>query len=81
MSDVVSFRVGGDLRNRLSALAEQTRRTKAFYAREALELHLDDLEDYFTAAQISEQIAAGVEGVEDWNELSRELDARATANA
>ncbi len=34
-----------DIDRRLEALAEQTGRTKAFYVREAIEMHLDNLED------------------------------------
>ena len=31
---------------------EKTRRTKTFYGREAIEQHLDDLEDYYLAADV-----------------------------
>ena len=34
---------------RLAALAEKTGRTKSFYAREAITMHLDNLEDMFLA--------------------------------
>jgi len=38
------------MEDRLSALAKRTGRTKTFYAREAIEQHLEDLEDYYLAA-------------------------------
>nr|WP_314471220.1 TraY domain-containing protein [uncultured Sphingomonas sp.] len=36
---------------RLEALARRTGRTKTFYAREAIEAHLDDLEDFYLAEE------------------------------
>lgn len=36
---------------RLAALAAKTGRTKTFYAREAIEAHLDDLEDFYLAEE------------------------------
>ena len=40
-----------DLENRLEALAKRTGRTKTFYARQAIERHLEDLEDIYDAEQ------------------------------
>jgi RHH-type rel operon transcriptional repressor/antitoxin RelB len=40
-----------ELEKRLERLAEKTGRTKTFYAREAIEAHLDDLEDFFLAEE------------------------------
>jgi len=37
--------------NRLEALAKRTGRTKTFYARQAIERHLEDLEDIYDAEQ------------------------------
>ena len=37
------------MEERLTKLAERTGRTKTFYAREAIEQHLEDLEDYYRA--------------------------------
>jgi RHH-type rel operon transcriptional repressor/antitoxin RelB len=42
-------------------LADQTGRTKTFYAREAILTHLEDLEDYYLAAQIVSDIRKGAE--------------------
>ena len=36
---------------RLDALAARTGRTKTFYARAAIEAHLDDLEDFYLAEE------------------------------
>ncbi|NWK54912.1 TraY domain-containing protein [Verrucomicrobiaceae bacterium N1E253] len=47
----LAIRLKPDLEKRLAALAEKTGRTKTFYAREAIEQHLEDLEDYYLAAE------------------------------
>lgn len=46
---MLAVRLDDELEKRLAALAARTGRTKTFYAREAIETHLDDLEDFFLA--------------------------------
>ena len=48
---MLAVRLDKDLEKRLERLAEKTGRTKTFYAREAIEAHLDDLEDFFLAQE------------------------------
>lgn len=48
---MLAIRLKPNLEKRLAALAEKTGRTKTFYAREAIEQHLEDLEDYYLAAE------------------------------
>lgn len=48
---MLAIRLKPDLEKRLAALAKQTGRTKTFYAREAIEHYLEDLEDYYLAAK------------------------------
>jgi RHH-type rel operon transcriptional repressor/antitoxin RelB len=48
---MLAVRLDKDLEKRLERLAEKTGRTKTFYAREALEAHLDDLEDFYLAEE------------------------------
>jgi RHH-type rel operon transcriptional repressor/antitoxin RelB len=36
-----------DLEKRLAALAERTGRSETFFAQQAIEQHLEDLEDYY----------------------------------
>ncbi len=43
------MRLDKELEERLERLAEKTGRTKTFYGREAIEAHLDDLEDLYLA--------------------------------
>ena len=47
---MLAIRLKPDLEDRLAKLAKKTGRTKTFYAREAIEQHLEDLEDYYLAA-------------------------------
>ena len=53
-SVMLAIRLKPDLEKRLTSLAEKTGRTKTFYAREAIEQHLEDLEDYYLAAKAME---------------------------
>ena len=46
---MLAVRLGKDIEDRLERLASRTGRTKTFYAREAIEAHLDDLEDFYLA--------------------------------
>lgn len=80
MSDVVTVRLDGVLSSRLSALAEQTKRTKAFYVREALAAQMEDLEDYYLAAQIAQEYHAGGRQSEDWGALRAEIEAAVGAD-
>jgi RHH-type rel operon transcriptional repressor/antitoxin RelB len=42
-------RLSVETERRLEALAARTGRTKTYYTREAIEAHLDDLEDFYLA--------------------------------
>ena len=46
---MLAVRLDKDIEQRLERLASRTGRTKTFYAREAIEAHLDDLEDFYLA--------------------------------
>ena len=48
---MLAVRLNDDTERRLEALAERTGRTKTFYARAAIEAHLDDLEDFYLAEE------------------------------
>jgi len=51
---MLAIRLKPELEERLADLAKRTGRTKTFYAREAIEQHLEDLEDYYLAAKAVE---------------------------
>jgi RHH-type transcriptional regulator, rel operon repressor / antitoxin RelB len=48
---MLAVRLDAATEKRLEALAALTGRTKTFYAREAIETHLDDLEDFYLAEE------------------------------
>ncbi len=56
---VVSVRLPDDLKDRLDALSATTGRPAAFYLREALSEHLDDLEHAYGVVARAEAIRAG----------------------
>lgn len=56
---MLAIRLPEDLEKRLDALAKLTGRTKSFYARQAIEQHLDDLEGIYLAEQRLTDIRAG----------------------
>ena len=56
---MLAVRLDKDLEKRLERLAERTGRTKTFYAREAIEAHLDDLEDFYLAEERLRQFRKG----------------------
>lgn len=68
-----SIRLEPEIEARLDALARKTGRTKAFYLRQLIETGLEDLEDYYTALEISERINRGEEKTYTSAEVRREL--------
>ncbi len=56
-----SIRLPPEIEQRLDFLASQTGRTKAFYLRELIERGLEDMEDYYLAADVLERLRKGQE--------------------
>jgi len=48
---MLAINLPSEIENRLNDLANETKRTKTFYAREAIIEYLDDLEDIYLAEQ------------------------------
>ncbi len=48
---MLAIRLDSELEERLALLARKTGWTKTFYVREAIEQHLEDLEDYYLALE------------------------------
>jgi len=69
----ISIRLPDDIDRRLDFLARQTGRTKAFYIREALSEKIDDLEDYYLAADVLERIRKGEEAIYSSAEVRKNL--------
>jgi RHH-type transcriptional regulator, rel operon repressor / antitoxin RelB len=68
-----SIRLAPETEQRLDFLAAQTGRTKAYYLREIIEQGLEDLEDYYLAAEVLERIRKGQEQVHSADEVRKEL--------
>lgn len=59
MSVATSLRLPEEINARLTELAKETGRSKAFYILKALEEYLEDLEDIYFADRVKEGIKAG----------------------
>jgi len=68
-----TIRLDPETEQRLTALAEKTGRTKAYYLREFIERGLEDLEDYYAAEAAMERYRRGEERVYTLEEVSAEL--------
>lgn len=68
-----SVRLPEDAEKRLDALARETGRSKAFYIREAILEHLDDMEDVFLAEKRLEDLRAGRSRTHSLEDVERDL--------
>jgi RHH-type rel operon transcriptional repressor/antitoxin RelB len=68
-----SIRLSSEAERRLSFLAAQTGRTKAFYLRQMIEKGLNDLEDYYLAADVLENVRQGKEKIYSSAEVRADL--------
>jgi RHH-type rel operon transcriptional repressor/antitoxin RelB len=67
---MMTLRLSSDIEGRLKTLALKTGRTKTFYVRQAIQEHLEDLEDTFLAQErllTQERIWSHEEVVRDVN--------------
>lgn len=70
-----SIRLSTEIEQRLNFLTAETGRSKAFYLREMIERGLEEMEDYYLAAEVLERIRRGEEDVITAEEFWRGLDA------
>jgi len=70
---MLAVRLDPEIQARLTALATATGRTKAFYVREAILEHLDDLEDIYLAEKRLEDLRAGRSRTYTLEEVERDL--------
>ncbi len=68
-----SIRLSPETERRLAFLTAQTGRTEAFYLREIIDRGLEDIEDYYLAADVLERIRKGQEQVNDAADVRKEL--------
>ncbi len=73
MSKQTAVRLPDELNQRLVNLSQHTGRTVAFYMREAISTHIDDLEDVYMAEQALALLRKGndqvIASAELWNDL------------
>lgn len=69
-----SVRLSQPVERRLDLLAKKTGRTKAYYIREIISHHLDEMEDYYLAASVIDRIRQGKEAILSSEEAKKELD-------
>ncbi|APG25691.1 type II toxin-antitoxin system RelB family antitoxin [Syntrophotalea acetylenica] len=69
-----SIRLDPEVEERLNFLATQTGRTKAFYLRELITRGMEDLEDYYLAADVLERVRKGEEEVLSSSDVRRSLE-------
>ena len=68
-----SIRLESETEERLNRLSSLTGRTKAFYLREIIDRGLEDVEDYYLAADILERVRKGEEQIHTAADVRREL--------
>ena len=68
-----SIRLAPETEQRLDRLATHTGRTKAYYLREIIEQGIEDMEDYYLAADVLERVRKGQEKVHSAANVRREL--------
>ena len=73
MTKQAAVRLPDETYDRLKSLATKTGRTATYYIREAIEEHLDDLEDVYLAEQVIERIRKGEEHIYTLEEVENSL--------
>jgi len=68
-----SIRLDPTVEQRLDFLAAKTGRTKAYYLREIIQNGLEEMEDYYLAAEVLERVRKGDEAVMSAAEVRKDL--------
>ncbi len=68
-----SIRMDAKTEQRLHSLCVRTGRSKAFYLRQIIEKGLEDVEDYYLAADVVERVRAGQEEVYSAEQVRKDL--------
>ncbi|MGL4870143.1 MAG: type II toxin-antitoxin system RelB family antitoxin [Aeromonas veronii] len=70
---MLAIRLPSEIEERLAHLAQETGRTKTYYAREAILTHLEDLEDYYLAERVMDKVRKGEERLFSLDDVERDL--------
>jgi RHH-type rel operon transcriptional repressor/antitoxin RelB len=73
MAHPLSIRLDDELAARLERLARLTGRSKSFYVKQAIENHIEDLEDLYAAQQVAKRVAEGRERLIPLEQIEREV--------
>ncbi len=68
-----SIRLTPEIEQRLNHLAASTGRTKAYYLREIIEQGIEDMEDYYLAADVLERVRKGQERIHSAADVRKDL--------
>ncbi|MEO8407374.1 MAG: DUF6290 family protein [Oxalobacteraceae bacterium] len=68
-----SVRLTPEIEQRLDFLAAHTGRTKAYYLRTLIEQGIEDMEDYYLAAEVLERVRKGQEKVHTAADVRKDL--------
>jgi RHH-type rel operon transcriptional repressor/antitoxin RelB len=68
-----SIRLAPEIEQRLDYLASHTGRTKAYYLREIIEQGIEQMEDYYLAADTLERVRKGQEQVHSAAKVRKDL--------
>jgi RHH-type rel operon transcriptional repressor/antitoxin RelB len=68
-----SIRLDAETEGRLNFLSQNTGRSKAYYIREIIQKGLEDLEDYYLAAEVLEKARKGEEVFYSSTEIRKDL--------
>lgn len=70
----VSLRLPDQLGERLAHLAERTGRSKTYYMLEAIQEHIDNLEDIYLAEEVLQRVRRGEERIYSAEEVEAMLN-------
>jgi len=68
-----SIRLAPETEQRLDFLVSQTNRSKAYYLRLMIENGIEDMEDYYLAADVLERVRSGKEKIHSSQSVRKEL--------
>ncbi len=68
-----SIRLSPETEQRLAYLASHTGRTKSYYLREIIEQGIEEMEDYYLAADVLERVRKGQEQVHSAADVREDL--------
>lgn len=74
MSKQTAIRLPDDTHERLKALAARTGRTATYYIREAIEKHIEDMEDLYLGEEAMRRINSGESRIVNGEEFWRGMD-------